>query len=87
VRGREARCLPAAVSEPAGAKTMSLCAECPLREPLRPRPVETVAPADQTSLLDAAGVVIRHWELLGPRGFDAAITLLRRVAEREGKSG
>lgn len=33
------------------------------------------------SLVEASEVVIRHWDLYGERGFEAAITLLRRVLE------
>jgi hypothetical protein len=33
-------------------------------------------------LLEASEIVLRHWDLYGERGFDAAITLLRRVVER-----
>jgi hypothetical protein len=61
---------------------MNPCEACPLREPPAKRQAAPVAPQDQTSLAEAAGIVIRHWELLGPRGFDAAITLLKRVVER-----
>lgn len=33
-------------------------------------------------LAEAAAIVLRHWDLHGERGFEAAITLLRRVLAR-----
>jgi hypothetical protein len=36
------------------------------------------------TLPEAAGMVVRHWEKFGPRGFDASIAVLRSVLERCG---
>jgi hypothetical protein len=46
---------------------------------LPPPPIPTDPPL---TLLEACGIVVRHWEMFGARGFDAAITLLKRVMER-----
>lgn len=47
-------------------------------------PPEPVAPPTdpQMTLREAAEVVVRHWQQLGARGFEAAIALLQRVLER-----
>jgi hypothetical protein len=39
------------------------------------------------TLQEAAGVLIRHWEMFGTRGFEAAVNQLRRVLERERSAG
>lgn len=38
--------------------------------------------SDDPGLLEAAHVVIRHWELFGQRGYDASIQYLKRVVDR-----
>lgn len=48
----------------------------------RHAPRDAIPDDPPLDLPEAAAIVLRHWDLHGERGFDAAITLLRRVLSR-----